>query len=142
MSKVDNNKRADDDVLRAGDIIPPYKVKPAKTSAGQAESREHEVPRFNLAEEIMAEQRKVAAVKRKAPSRNHQDALRHNIIPIRPQSKTESVRHAVMPPDPLLFNQQQVIMEIVARDIAQMRRDFVSRKAVGQAPPYSKRFRD
>jgi len=119
MSKVDNNKRDDDDVLRAGDIIPPYKVQPAQTSASQAEQREHEIPRFNLAEEIMAEQRKVAAVKRKAPSRN-------GVIPIRPQSKTESVRHTVMPPTMLLFNQQQAITEIVARDIAQMRRDFVS----------------
>jgi len=126
MSKVDNNKRDDDDVLRAGDIIPPYKVQPAQTSASQAEQRatgrlaaEREIPRFNLAEEIMAEQRKVAAVKRKAPSRN-------GVIPIRPQSKTESVRHAVMPPTMLLFNQQQAITEIVARDIAQMRRDFVS----------------
>jgi len=119
MSKVDNNKRDDDDVLRAGDIIPPYKVQPAQTSASQAEQREHEIPRFNLAEEIMAEQRKVAAVKRKAPSRN-------GVIPIRPQSRTESVRHTVMPPTMLLFNQQQAITEIVARDIAQMRRDFVS----------------
>ena len=122
MSKVDNNKRDDDDVLRAGDIIPPYKVKPAQASASQAESREHEVPRFNLAEEIMAEQRKVAAVKRKAPGRN-------SVIPIRPQGKTESVRHAVMPPNTLLFNQQQVIMDIVARDIAQMRREFWIRQA-------------
>jgi len=119
MSKVDNNKRDDDDVLRAGDIIPPYKVQPAQASASQAESREREIPRFNLAEEIMAEQRKVAAVKRKAPSRN-------GVIPIRPQGKTESVRHTAMPPTMLLFNQQQAIKEIVARDIAQMRRDFVS----------------
>lgn len=120
MSKVDNNKRDDDDVLRAGDIIPPYKVQPAQNSASSMEQREkHEIPRFNLAEEIMAEQRKVAAVKRKAPSRN-------GVIPIRPQSRTESVRHMVMPPTMLLFDQQQAITEIVARDIAQMRRDFVS----------------
>lgn len=130
MSKAEGNKQNGDKVLRAGDIIPPYKVRPAQASASQAESRstgrptaEHEIPRFNLAEEIMAEQRKVAAVKRKAPSRN-------GVIPIRPQGKTESVRHAVMPPNPLLFNQQQVIMEIVARDIAQMRRDFWIRQSL------------
>jgi hypothetical protein len=35
-----------------------------------------------------------------------------------------------MPPNTLLFNQQQVIMDIVARDIAQMRRDFWIRQSL------------
>jgi hypothetical protein len=118
MNQANNNKQNDDGILRAGDILPPYKVQPAHTSGSSIEQREkHGIPRFNLAEEIMAEQRKVTSAKRKAPGpKSVTPSLREKVI--------ESIRHSVIPPTPLLLDQQQVITEIVARDIMQMRRDF------------------
>jgi hypothetical protein len=139
MDKADINKQNNDDVLRAGDIIPPYKG----DNPDKVEPPELDIPRFNLAEKIMAEQRKAVAVKRKAPSRDltgdilalHKsnggaNPTLHKLVEpvlgrVEGHRETESVRHAVMPPTTLLFD-QQVITEIVARDISQMRRDFVS----------------
>ncbi|OHB61163.1 MAG: hypothetical protein A2167_04830 [Planctomycetes bacterium RBG_13_46_10] len=129
MDKTDINKKNDNNILRAGDIIPPYK----RDNPSEIEPPELEIPGFNLAEKIMAEQRKVVAVKRKAPS--HKSILDTGYsIPVENRElrkacpersrgehrEAESVRHAVMPPTTLLFNQQEIIARIVARDIAQM----------------------
>jgi hypothetical protein len=121
MNQASNSKQNDDGVLRAGDILPPYKVQPAYTSGGSIEQREkHDIPRFNLAEEIMAEQRKFTSAKRKAPGPKSVTAsLQEKVI--------ESIRHAVIPPTPLFMKQQQIIVEIVARDIAKLCRDFAAR---------------
>ncbi len=130
MNQANINKQNDDGILRAGDIIPPYKVRPAqtmpaelsdakKTSTSSVESREREIPRFNLAEEIMAEQRKVTSAKRKAPGLK-------SVTPSQQEKTMESIRHAVIPPTPLFLKQQQIIAEIVAKDIAKLCRDFVS----------------
>ena len=125
MDKADISKQNGDNILRANDIIPPYKSQTGQTGSGSGEfinskqqstgrlAAEHAIPRFNLAERILSEQRKATAAKRKAPGIN-------SVIPSRQRERTESVRHAVMPPTTLLFNQHQVIAEIVARDIAQM----------------------
>ena len=93
MSKADSNEQIDDDImqsradiLRAHDIIPggrkhkaeqtkPAKDTPASSEACPERSRRDtqqqrvEIPKFDLAEKIMAEQRKVVAIKRKAPSK-------------------------------------------------------------------------
>jgi hypothetical protein len=130
MSKVEDNKQNGDKILRAGDIMPPYNVRSAqttsaelsgarKTSTSSVESRERDIPRFNLAEEIMAEQRKVTSAKRKALG------LR-GTTPGQQEKTIESIRHAVILPTPLFLKQQQIIAEIVAKDIAKLCRDFVS----------------
>jgi hypothetical protein len=127
MNQASNSKQNDDGVLRAGDILPPYKVQPARTSGGSIEQREkHDIPRFNLAEEIMAEQRKFTSAKRKAPGpKNVTASLQEKVIEsIRNVIPSAVEGHAVIPPTPLLLDQQQVITEIVARDIMQMSRDF------------------
>jgi len=74
MSKANSNP----DILHAGDIMPPYNDKSNQEDnsretkgSGQNTSssqQKHAIPRFDLAEEILAEQRKIATVKRKAPS--------------------------------------------------------------------------
>ena len=71
----------------------------------------NEIPKFDLAEQIMAEQRKNASVTRKGPARKVQ-------LPKQPR-EVELVVHAMksqaVPP-----GEEQVIAEIVARDIEKL----------------------
>jgi len=141
MSKANSSKQNDDDVLRASDIIPPYKVRPAQsTSGGSAEHTDskqpavlgtpsggrlpaqRKIPRFNLAEQIMAEQRKITAAKRKSPGKVGLTILRKSRDSSRLE-QVESISHAIMQPTLPLSNQQQIIVEIVAKDITKLRGD-------------------
>jgi hypothetical protein len=61
-----------------------------------------EIPSFDLAEEIMAEQRKITAIRRKGPSRKNEAQK------LKPE--TQPVEHI----------QERVITEIVARDIERL----------------------
>ncbi len=61
MSETDTNKQDDTDVLRAEDIQEASEPRP---SDGRGE-----IPKFDLAEQILAEQRKITAVRRKAPGK-------------------------------------------------------------------------
>jgi len=151
-SKPENNEQIDadilqckKDVLRASDIMPPYKKKaeedksqrtgeniarPAdaletttdkeKTdhtgpieekpvSAGEAEQQRSEIPRFDLAEEIMAEQRKISATRRKSPGKTFEAQ--------KAEEEVGPSRYAIRQPTPAQPYQQQIITEIVARDI-------------------------
>jgi hypothetical protein len=63
-----------------------------------------EIPHFDLAEEIMAEQRKITAIRRKAPGK-----------------KTEAQRsEPQVQPTPELPEQEKIIAEIVTRDIERL----------------------
>jgi hypothetical protein len=68
------------------------------------------IPQFDLAEQIMAEQRKVAATRRKGPGRTA-DAPK--------EGRSEP---AALPVEPALLSseEEKVIAEIVARDIQQL----------------------
>ena len=61
MSETDTNKQDDTDVLRAEDIQEASEPRP---SDGRGE-----IPKFDLAEQILAEQRKITAIRRKAPGK-------------------------------------------------------------------------
>ena len=61
MSETDTNKQDDTDVLRAEDIQDASEPRP---SDGRGE-----IPKFDLAEQILAEQRKITAIRRKAPGK-------------------------------------------------------------------------
>ena len=66
------DKRNDTDILRAEDIIPPFNRKkepPQKQSANDETpaQKANEIPKFDLAKQIMAEKRKNSSTKRKAP---------------------------------------------------------------------------
>jgi hypothetical protein len=61
VSETDTNKQDDTDVLRAEDIQEASEPRP---SDGRGE-----IPKFDLAEQILAEQRKITAVRRKAPGK-------------------------------------------------------------------------
>lgn len=152
MSKAENNEQTDADILqcradilRARDIVPPYKketrqepksqkigenttqaqveqIKTAKaTSAGPGDSEQvkTEIPRFDLAEKIMAEQRKITAVRRKAPG--------EKTVAQGQEPQVESVGYIVGQPTPALSEQERIITEIVARDIEQLcQRDYLA----------------
>jgi len=69
------------------------------------------VPKFDLAEQIMAEQRKNASVRRKGPAKRVQ--------PAKQQPKIEPVGHVMMS-RAVSLGQEQVVAEIVARDIERL----------------------
>ena len=136
MNEDDKNEKLDadileckEDILRASDIIPPYnrderrenqektvkkeaeavkadEAKPLEIKEiGQAKS---EIPRFDLAEEIMAEQRKITAIKRKRPEKKMGAEARPAVRPF---------RYALEPHRLTTSGQEDIIAEIVARDI-------------------------
>ncbi|MHC4149406.1 MAG: hypothetical protein ACYSR5_07975 [Planctomycetota bacterium] len=151
-SKPENNEQIDadilqckKDVLRARDIMPPYKktaeedkshttgenttspadaletttdkekterigpIEEKPVSAAEVEQERSEIPRFDLAEEIMAEQRKISATRRKAPGKTFEAH--------KAEREVEAVGHATWWSTPAQPYQQQIITEIVARDI-------------------------
>lgn len=149
MSKAKRDEQIDEDilqskadVLRARDIIPPYKKKTSQepkqeetsenttaaadksfekektareettesqTEAAGVRQEKSEIPRFDLAEEIMAEQRKITAIKRKAPGEK-----------VEPEAKPAD--GTVVKPAPGQPYKDKIIAEIVARDIERLYR--------------------
>ncbi|MHC4658620.1 MAG: hypothetical protein ACYS83_05500 [Planctomycetota bacterium] len=147
MSKAERDEQIDADILqckadvvRARDIMPPYKKKTSQEPKSQetsesataaadkpsekeetahkdtpatqlaavaAQQTKSEIPRFDLAEEIMAEQRKISAVRRKAPGE-------------REELKAEPADSTVVKPAPRLSYEDKIIAEIVARDIGRL----------------------
>ncbi len=87
-------------------------LKPSEDSEGRRHGNEHQkgaIPKFDLAEDIMAEQRKISAARRRAPNKKFQV-----------QSYQEQVQYTGFLsslPAPVLSEQEQIIAEIVARDI-------------------------
>ncbi|MGA1980550.1 MAG: hypothetical protein ABSG99_08350 [Sedimentisphaerales bacterium] len=78
-----------------------------------------EIPSFDLAEEIMAEQRRITAIRRKAPGQKTEAQ--------RLKPETQIVDHIIEQPKPLLSEQEKIIAEIVARDIERLcRGDYSS----------------
>ena len=74
-----------------------------------AEQQGIKIPKFNLAEDILAEQRKMTSIRRKAPGRKIET----------PDFELEFVPagFAIEQSKPTIFEQEQIIAEIVARDI-------------------------
>ena len=69
----------------------------------------HEIPKFDLAEEIMAEQRRITAVKRRAPAKKTEAQ--------RSEPQAQPVGYTTEQP---LSEQEKIIAEIVARDIEKL----------------------
>ena len=124
-SKDKNSKRNDEDILRckadilrSRDIIPSEPA-PSKESVRlpietadkkemvKAPQQQISVPKFNLAEEIMAEQRRITAIKRRAPDKK---------IELE-EPQVQSIRYAIEQPGQVSAEQDQIIAEIVAKDI-------------------------
>ncbi len=77
---------------------------------GQAKPNPDKVLKFDLAEEIMSEQRKITAIRRKSPGNKAQ------IEPL----KSKSGGGDAGKPKPKLPERNQIIAEIVARDIKRL----------------------
>lgn len=88
------------DILRLHNIAPPFNNQPAQ--------QDIVIPKFDLAEEILAEQRKISAVKRKSPSRKFEE-----------DSCQQDAESLLEQPTQILSEQEQIIADIVARDIQQ-----------------------
>jgi hypothetical protein len=81
------------------------------TTSEDAMQETGEIPKFDLAEQIMAEQRKITAVRRKGPGKMAK--------PPQKQHPAESIARNVIP-RPILSGPGQIIAEIVARDIEEL----------------------
>jgi hypothetical protein len=140
--KADHNEQIDDilqskkDVLRAQDIMPPYDKsaeeagedkEPSKTKkeeSAQPSSTppvKSEIPRFDLAKDIMAEHRKITATRRKRPG--------GRIEAVKTEEGRERVGYAPGWSAPAQPYQRQIIAEIVARDIERLCRGDYSAEA-------------
>jgi hypothetical protein len=88
-------------------------LQPPEDSEGRRnenKQREDAVPKFDLAEEIMAEKRKISAAKRKSPDKKS-----------RAQSQQAQLTSYISNlPTPVLSEQEQIIAEIVAKDIDEL----------------------
>ena len=69
------------------------------------------IPKFDLADQIMAEQRKSVSVRRKGPAKR--------VRPSKQPRKVEPVSHAIRL-QPVSLGPEHVIAEIVARDIERL----------------------
>ena len=123
--------------LRAGDMIPPFdqgvapadegieggplaakSMKSRKTYKSQrqgtnAESAAGGIPKYDLAENILAEQRRLASRRRRAPRQVKEE-------PVRDVEKNESRTFLAEPSPHDLQELQRVVAEIVADDIARL----------------------
>ena len=123
MNKNDNNDKGDSNtnnhkkqLSRAMDIIlgsPKNNIERNNyselTSASQNAS---EVPKFDLKEEILAEQRKTSSIKRKAPGAKFK-------IPDY-ERKVELIAFRKERAKPDKYEQESIVAEIVARDIEKL----------------------
>ena len=120
------------------------RAKELPTEPAGAVQEANEIPRFDLAEQIMAEQRKITAIRRKAPGKPQrlpsQDgaAGKKNKAPDQ-QPKAQSTGYTIKQPPPtrtsqrsaasqssILSEQEQIITEIVAGDIEKLYRGDTS----------------
>jgi hypothetical protein len=134
------------DILRAKDIIPPFKQEPAQevpqqetaeqkdatgesVEAGEEEkerteiaqeepaepaapSQKSEIPRFDLAEDIMAKQRRMSAARRKAPTEKEEPQVQE--VELEPAGRRFEPVTTATP------QEQKIIAQLVARDIERL----------------------
>jgi hypothetical protein len=117
MMKSEDTPIQDENTPRgSGDTLEPSQVK-------------HDIPKFDLAEQILVAQRKVASFKRTAPSRSRiSDRNRKSNIESEIKKQDTPVSNPIPEPNPnpnpIPINdtsQDKIISEIVARDILQFR---------------------
>ncbi len=91
-------------------------IAPLRPEAGEKKAeiseKAPEIPSFDLAEEIMAEQRRITAIRRKAPGEKAE------VQKLKPE--IQPVDHIIKEPKPELSKQEKIIAEIVSRDIERL----------------------
>lgn len=125
MSETDINKQDDTEDLPAEPADAVQEARECRPSDGRGE-----IPKFDLAEQIMAEQRKITAIRRKAPSKPQrlpsQERAAGKKTGPPTQEEAESIGYTIQQPPLTLSEQGQIIAEIVARDIEKLRRGDTS----------------
>ena len=107
----DFGTRRKPDILRAKDIIP---SRPGMQGIDQDESADpKDIPQFNLADDIMAEQRRLSAVRRKGPLMEERRQKTEDRRPFSVVSFASSSQSYTSHWDP-------VLADIVARDIERL----------------------
>lgn len=87
-------------------------VKDMPTEPADAGQEKSQIPKFDLAEEIMAEQRKITSIRRRAPGKK---------VEIQSQEpEVELIGYTLGQPTPPFTGQEQIVTEIVARDIERL----------------------
>ena len=100
------------------EVASPLSISPTQhAEACAAESvgvvqKANEIPKFDLADQIMAEQRKITAIRRKAPGQKTKAPDR--------RPRIESTGHAIERSQWALSEKDLIIAEIVARDIEKL----------------------
>jgi hypothetical protein len=141
VSGSDKQKHSDieqhkSDILRAHDILPPYDklvqqpaqrkhIEPAgdeKPANNPPQTEKHDIPTFDLAEKILAQQRKTASFKRKSPADEDKPAPAEQVKPAIPVISAKLRQPAVETTyKPATAHSDSLIAEIVARDIERIR---------------------
>jgi len=104
----DTKKQLDDDILKSKeDILRAKDIIPSANSKPLSNQKPADIPKLDLGEQIMAQHRKVTAVKRKGPGQ-----------PI--AAEKEVVKPAVKLKEPEPPAASKYIAEIVARDIKRL----------------------
>jgi hypothetical protein len=93
--------------------------------AGGAVRDASDIPRFDLAEQILAEQRKVTSIRRKAPGKSQRLSWQDGDVGKESESSekrpgAESTGYTIKHPPALLSEGEQIIAEIVSRDIERL----------------------
>ncbi len=112
---MDGDVKHKSEVLRAQDIIPSAESKSEQgnsMAAGDAKIVQNGVPRFDLATEIMAQQRKLTSSRRKKPENKVQPAREE----LHAKASAASTKAFALPTSV----HASVIAEIVKRDIQRM----------------------
>ncbi|MHC4461575.1 MAG: hypothetical protein ACYS30_09080 [Planctomycetota bacterium] len=94
-------------------------MKPAKDKAAEAADAGQEkmqIPKFDLAEEIMAEQRKITSIRRKAPGKKIEPPSQEPEV----EQGAQLIGYTIGQSMPVLSGQEQIVAEIVARDIEKL----------------------
>jgi len=109
--------------LRAADVMPPFDriggEEPVVRPPDAAAVLGREIPKYDLAENILAEQRRVAAGRRRSPGRAA-PAHEPTFSAASSEPGWEEARPAQEPMSGELAELQRVVMEIVARDIERL----------------------
>ena len=116
MSRAKSDKKSSDEKRKKSSKKITFANEPT-TKCEDAMQDNNEIPKFDLAKQIMAEHRKITAVKRKGPAKNAK--------PSKKMHPAELITRNVKP-GPVISEPQQIIAEIVARDIENL--------CIGNAP--------
>ena len=84
------------------------RLREPSTRREDAMQETNDIPKFDLAKQIMAEHRKITAVKRKGPAKKVKSSPKHHPV--------ELIARNIMP-GPIVNGPEEIIAEIVARDI-------------------------